>query len=146
MAKSKNSVPYPRISAHFGKISIGDESASVGLNITIGDMKLEQLTKTLCKRRLSGSILLGDAHPDQTELIDKGRVVVSGAFDTGRVSTGPNDVKVRLSFARDEIDVNVLPDFANSEGWLSIDKVDEIPAKKPGGSGDDGDAQLKISA
>lgn len=127
----------------FGGVSIGKNSARLGLSVSAGLLTPTQVSKNLVGCRLTGTILarLGKGKPDQTSIpgLDKDPKI-KGVFDVKSVSMGPTHYSFGLTFSLDKLEIETLSHFAGREGKLTIAEVADIPEperSEPEGDEDD---------
>lgn len=127
------------VPVEFGGVSIGDQTASVGCRIDRAQMKLGEVDKCLCGKRLTGKIQIdrnADDSPGQQTLPgierDSGPQV-PGSFDVKRIGMSPKDYSFRATFSLGEINIEDLSHFAKAKGRLIVEGIGEIPEDAPGG-------------
>lgn len=123
-----------RYSCTFGNsVNVGAESIGVTVTVklpeAITDAQFVELLRTFRKRRLSGLLVLGADHPQQTNAFDD-RTTVEGTFDTGVPSCPEGLLSVRLTFNTQEVDARRFQEILGKDGWLVINSVSEIPQSK----------------
>lgn len=116
----------------FSDVTIGERAVAVSVSFKL---KKEDPAKhvghvwsELYKRRLTGKIILGDDMPNQKRMDE--RPTIESAFDTGKPSFGEEEATLRITFDGTAIDANLLSQFSHKTGWLLVDAIGEIPAKK----------------
>lgn len=131
-----------KLPVHFNGISIGDETASVGIRLThedccepsqvTGDAKRDseaavlRAFQILCCRQLRGKIVLGKRDDGETQgKLMETDTVIEGVFDTANLSVGSKTIAVKLSMAKSETDLSTLSQFATRDGHLHITSVME---------------------
>lgn len=116
------------IPVEFGNLSIGDASARLSLRIERDELDLDDAVETLCERRLTATIEVGDGHP---RLFDSDPVPkIMSAFDTRKVGIGSKHYSTGLTCALQEVDVRELARFAKQRGVIRIADVSAIPEEE----------------
>ena len=83
MAKTKTAAASTDIAVAYGNVSIGDETARIGVNISRGQMSLAQMDKNFCGKRLTGTILArstGQAEQQSLPGVDSD-LTITAVFD-----------------------------------------------------------------
>ena len=117
-----------RIAVKFGGVSIGEETARLGIRISRADVALERADEMLCGRRITGKVRVASVSgegADQKALagMEDAIVEIASVFDIKRLGVSPKEFSAGLQFSLAEIDVSVLAHFAKREGWLIAEKV-----------------------
>jgi hypothetical protein len=116
-----------KIAVQFGGVSIGEETARLGIRISRADVSLENADAMLCGRRITGRVRVAitNESPDQQGLpgMDDAITEIAAVFDVRRLGVSPKEFTAGLTFSLAEIDVSVLAHFAKREGWLIAEKV-----------------------
>lgn len=119
---------YP---ADFSGVSIGENTARIGLQFSRERMGLDKADELFCNRRLIGRLVLG--HVDdanmQGELFD-GAIAIYGAFDVKGYRVNAAHFAIGATFSRQDVDLKQLADFAKNEGRLQVSELSEIPDDK----------------
>ena len=115
-------------------VSIGERSASVTVTRKLCTKNPEAhvgvIWRKFSKRRLSGTLYVGDDKPEQSNFGD--RITVAGVFDTGQASFKTETASFKVSFDHGEIDAEDLIKLSFKKCWLVIDSNKEQPApEKP---------------
>lgn len=128
------------VDVQFGGVSIGDETARVGVKIDRGAMTLDDADEFLCGKRLTGRIEVcapGEQQGQQSlPGMNDARPHLDGTFDVKRFGVGPKEVSAGLTFVLGSIDVSELAKFAKKNGRLTIMEAQYLPDD---GEEDDGD-------
>lgn len=127
------------IECQFQGVSIGDETARLGLKISRDHITLEECDMFFDGHRLAGSIQLSprDDHPKLAGMDDSGPLSVETVFDCKRFSCSAKDISCGFTFALDSVDVRELSQFAKRGGWLAVRAVGQIDnASGDGGEGE----------
>jgi hypothetical protein len=131
VGKSKAKAPETvlDVGVKFGKVSIGDETASLPAQMDRERMNLLAADELFTGKRLVGRIVVGgeDSTPGQTQL-DFGDSV-DGAFDVKKMQVSRKNISINLAFAIASIDVSALAHFAKKGGRLMVSEVQDIPAE-----------------
>lgn len=119
----------------FCGVSIGDETARIGLKLDRSLMTLESADRLLCNRRIIGRLVLGhcDDAAGQTVLDDVDHVV-DGAFDTKGFSVKTKTFATGATFQRNELDTAEFSLFAKQSGRFIVDEVTDIPKPEKDGT------------
>lgn len=134
-SKAINQANAERLSVEYGNVSIGEETASIGVRIRRESLNIMAADELFCGRRLMGQIVVhaGDEDAQQTHLGDvKIRQSISGSFDVKRFGVSPKHISARLVFVISEIEVGELAEFSKQRGSLIVEQALEIErAAKP---------------
>lgn len=142
MAKTKTApAPATDIAVSYGNVSIGDETARIGVSISRGQMSLAQMDKSFCGKRLTGTILArSTGQADQQSLPGADSdITITAVFDVKSFGVKRKWFSTGLTFSLGGIDAATLAGFAKREGMLRIDQIDDIPDKELAGMKDGGD-------
>lgn len=141
-----------RLKVDFGGVSIGENTARLGVKVDREDLQLAKADEVLCHRRLIGRVVLGHQAEakQQTKFVDSD-YVIEAAFDVKGYSVAAGAFGFGLSFSRADIDISDLGKFAKQGGLLEIDNTEDIPkatTAKADGEGaslfiDDADAEWR---
>jgi len=118
----------------FGGVSIGQDTARVGIKIERGNLALDRADECFCGKRLTGKIILGrrDDAKGQGKLIEDTDYEVAGAFDVKRIGVSPAQISTGLTFALASVDVGDLSHFAKGQGRMVVENVAELPDGEEG--------------
>jgi ribosome modulation factor len=117
------------ISVEFGNVSIGDQTARLGIKIAREHLSLTDADRIFCGRRIWGLVGLGTPdNPNQPRLpgMEDAQIVIEGAFETKQVGVRPNEYSLGLNFALKEIDVSELAKFAKRAGTVTVVSVKDL--------------------
>lgn len=92
------------------------------------DKDVARIWKDYYKRRLIGSLKLGEDDPNQEFINGTERLEVRGSFDTHKPSFDEETATLKLTFDQAEVNVHDLIEFGHKDAWLCIDEVADIPA------------------
>lgn len=130
MAKARAAEsPVLELGVDYGGVSFGDATAKVSCSVGRRAISLAKADKTLCGRRLTGTIVAKPANwsaDDQALPGLEDDIKVSGVFDVKRVGFGPKDVSFGLTFSKRDIDCGVLAEFAKRAGTLTVTQVADL--------------------
>ena len=132
MAKTKTAPAATDIAVAYGNVSIGDETARIGVSISRGQMSLAAMDKNFCGKRLTGTILArstGGAEQQSLPGADSD-LTITAVFDVKSFSVKRKSFGTGLTFALSGIDASTLAGFAKREGMLRIDQIDDIPDRE----------------
>lgn len=119
------------VDVQFGGVSIGDETARVGVKIDRGVMTLEQADECLCGKRLTGRIEVCAPGEQQGQQSLPGmkneRPHLEGTFDVKRFGVGLKEISAGLTFGLGPIDVSELAKFAKKNGRLIVTDAQFLP-------------------
>lgn len=116
----------------FGGVSIGDNTARLGVRFARDVLNLDAADELLCNHRLTGSAILGrngDAHNQQL-LVDDADHRVDGTFDVKGFRCTMDVIATGLTFSLADIDVAELAKLSKGEGRLLIESIGEIPVEE----------------
>lgn len=116
----------------FGGVSLGQETARIGIKIDRKNLTLAKADKAFSGRRLIGRIVLGheDESPDQTQMFDSD-YCVEGAFDVKRYGVNSVFYATGLTFGLADVDIEELSHFSKGTGRLIVDEIAELPEPEP---------------
>lgn len=119
------------VDVQFGGVSIGDETARVGVKFDRARLTLDQADEFLCGKRLTGRIEVcapGEAE-GQSSLpgMEDERPHLDGTFDVKRFGVGLKEISCGLTFSLGSIDVRELARFAKKNGRLLIADAEFLP-------------------
>lgn len=117
------------IRVEFGNVSIGDQTARLGVKIARESLSLADGDRIFCGRRIWGKVILGEpGNPDQQRLpgMEDAQHEIEGAFDTKQLGVKPNDYSVGLTFNIQSIDISELAKFAKKSGVLQVVSVKDL--------------------
>ena len=112
----------------FGGVSIGQETARLGLKVSRDNIELEDADHAFCGRRLTGKIVLGKDDPDQTTMFESSQKMVEAVFDVKRYGVSSEWVSTGLTFNLKDVDIETLSKFSKGTGRLVVNDIGEIPA------------------
>lgn len=112
----------------FKGVSIGKNTARIGVKIDRKRLPLAKADEVFCGHRLDGSLVLGraDESPGQSQLFDNSELL-DGVFDCKSLSIGADSVSLGLTFSLNDINVAELAKYSNTPGRVIVDDVGEIP-------------------
>jgi hypothetical protein len=113
----------------FSNVSIGQETAKVGVQIERSVLDLLAADEYLCGKRLVGKIILGNRNDanGQGKLIEDTDFEVPGAFDVKGINVKPSKIGAGLTFSLASINISELAKFAKGAGRMVVDEVQELP-------------------
>jgi hypothetical protein len=117
------------IPCDFGGVSIGENTARLGVRITRDRLNINAADEIFCGHRLTGRVVLGhvDDSDGQSTLWEDVDVSVGGTFDVKRISVSRDQVNTGLTFSLADIDVGDLAKFSKGKGRLVVTTVAELP-------------------
>lgn len=117
----------------FGKVGIGDETANLSVTVARENIKLSEIDKFFCGKRLEGKIGItpkpvkapkGNALPGLDDAHDPAITnEISTTFDVKRAGISPKKVSFSITFALSTVDVETLAHFAKRPGLLGVSVV-----------------------
>lgn len=117
------------IRVEFGNVSIGDQTARLGVKIAREMLPLTEADRMFCGRRVWGLVALGQPdNPDQKVLptMEDAQIVIEGAWETKQLGVNPNAYSFGLNFKLKEINVSELATFAKRAGTMTIVSVQDL--------------------
>lgn len=113
----------------FGGVSIGDNTARLGIAIDRGVINLNRADDLFCNRRLTGKVVLGmfDEGDGQGKLIDDVDHEVAGAFDVKGFRCSADVITIGATFSLKDIDIAELAKFSKGQGRLIVQDANDIP-------------------
>lgn len=134
MAKRKNSKSGKAVldvPVEFGGVSIGENTARLGIRMDRSVMNLLAADEAFCGHRLNGSIVLGgsDDARGQGKLLDDMDETVTGTFDVKRIGVNSKSITTGLTFSLADIDIGTLARFSKGSGRLIVNGVSELPVE-----------------
>jgi hypothetical protein len=143
-SNSKSKPNVLDVGVKFGKVSIGDETASLPAQMDRERMNLIAADGYFTGKRLVGRIVVGGeddtAGQGQMDFGDS----ITGAFDVKKMQVSRKNISINLAFAIASIDVGALAHFAKKGGRLIIDEVGDIPLDEEGAVADPDQRNLKF--
>jgi hypothetical protein len=136
MAKKKG--PVLDVPCDFGGVSIGDESARIGVSISRGNLEITEADNQLTGRRLTGKIVVRSArNPDQAALpgLEGEDPELTAVFDCKGIRLTGKDIGCGLTFNLNGLDVATLAKFAKRSGQLTITDIQDLPEGSGNGDG-----------
>lgn len=115
----------------FGGVSVGDETARIGVTVLRQRLNVDAAEGVFCGRRLTGRILLCEGDPDQQSFLADADCEVAGVFDCKTFRVGPKEIGAGLTFSLADIDVGDLAGFAKRSGRLLVEGVADLPDEEP---------------
>lgn len=137
--KGKPSKPTLEVAVQFGGLSIGDQTARLGVRIARAFVDVAKADAVFVGKRLEVVVQLGAADADQMKLFDVELEVV-GAVDVKRIGVAPDAISAGLTFNLQSIDVATLARFSKCVGRLKVLTVADLPAEAAA-EADDGAAE-----
>jgi hypothetical protein len=134
MAKAKEAAALAVLDlpVGFGNVSIGDETARIGIRVERKFLSLKKADENLCGRRLWGKIVArssGQAEQDSIPGMDGQDSEVQATFDVKGFGVSKKSVSFGLTFALESVDVQTLSLFAKRSGKLVVTGVEDMPVK-----------------
>ena len=119
------------IPVEFGNVSIGDATARIGVRFPVGSVKQSDVTKKLCEKRIDALITTND---DQQRIpgTEDEILELTGMADTRGVNVKVKTYSTGLTFSREDVDLNMLSNFAKKKGRLVVNDSESIPEKPRG--------------
>lgn len=123
-----------KLPVHFGGVSIGEDTAAIGITITRDDIAVKspdihpvaRAYDLLCTRRLKVILTIGryDECETQSKLLETD-IVITGTCDTNSLSVMSKQFSSRLTFALSEINASEIAMFAKRKGFMTITSLME---------------------
>ena len=129
----KKSVGLLDAAVDFSTVSIGDETASIGVRISRDTLDVDEALHLLCGKRLDVRLVAGDESAGQEQLFEN---ALTGSADVKRIGIDPKRFSARLTFAVQSVDVPHLGGLAKRTGRIRILGVAEIPERDGKGEGE----------
>lgn len=121
-----------RLPVHFANVSVGDETAAVGIKVNHEDLGKDheaavlRAYQLLCCRRLKCILVLGRRGDGETQgKLYETDVQITGTFDTNNLGVTPKVVGSRLSCNLEEVSASDLAKFAKRDGYCTITSLME---------------------
>lgn len=131
------------VPCEFGGVSIGENTARLGIRMSRSDCSLDRADETFCGHRLTGEVKLsrnGDAD-GQMALVDDLEHTVRASFDVKRIGLTPDAISTGLTFSLADIDVAELAKFSKGKGTLLVESVAELPDEEEEQEAEDGEGE-----
>lgn len=108
----------------FGTVSVGDQTASLGVTFEKSKLGLERADELLCGSRLAVTIIPGGkgTDPDQQQ-IPGSFENIEAEIDSKNYSVKPDSISARLTFNRSSINLAVLTSLVKRSGKLKIKRI-----------------------
>jgi hypothetical protein len=130
MAKKKTEELVLELDVKYGNVNIGIDTCRLGITIERAKLTISQADKSLCGKRLVGTILAraGEAQSGQDSIpgIDAD-VSIEAAFDVKSFGVTRQSISAGLTFALASVNVETLSHFAGRQGTFSVTGIGEIP-------------------
>jgi len=106
---------------------VGDETASIGIKISRGNLEREEAEELLCGRRLDVSLIAfaPGEEPGQKRLEGMERPELKTQCDVRSYATNPKSFRATLKFSLDQVDAGALAAFAKRPGVVNVLNVGE---------------------
>lgn len=114
----------------FGKLSIGEESASIRCKFSRERLSLDRADALLCNRRLIATLATGDGDEQQL-LFDDMNEQISGVFEAKSFSVKADAISATLTITLSDVKVELFSHFAGRKGVVRIEKAEEIEPDDP---------------
>ncbi len=139
MAKKKESILS--LPVKYGKVSIGENTASIPIKCNLSDLSLAAAYKQLCGKRITGNLEAqsAGAQAKQKSLVEGANLNISAVFDVKGFSFNKKKISTTISFMLESIDIETLAHFANREGTVTALEIEEMPEKGDSDSDDEDD-------
>lgn len=126
---NKNDAGKIDLPVEFGGVTIGQQTAKLGLKISREVMNIIAADESFCGRRVTGSVGVGGQgdSPGQQYLLADMSDVIDATFDIHRFSVGPDHYTTGLTFKLKEIDIGQLARFSKGTGRLVMSNIELIP-------------------
>jgi len=118
-----------KLPVHFGGVSIGEDTAAIGITLTHEDLAIKspdtppvlRAYELLCTRRLKVILTLGrrDEGETQGKLLETD-ITINGTCDTNSLGVTTKSLGSRLSFALSEVNASDIAQFAKRDGFMTI--------------------------
>lgn len=121
------------IPVSFGTVAFQGATARVAVSALRKDLTLAKADSQLCGKRLIGRIVAqpGVDNPDQGQLFQPGENdEVPGAFDIKSFTVNKKKLSFGLTFSLEDVEREVLSEFANQVGKLVVDGISDIPKRQ----------------
>lgn len=138
---AKRNANVLKVGVEFGGVSIGENTARLGVRISRERLNLVAADEVFTNHRLTGSVALGD-HDDangQTTMFEDQNHVIEATFDTKRLGVTATELATGLTFSLSDIDVAELAKFSKGRGVLTVSAVAALPDDEPEDDLDDDD-------
>jgi hypothetical protein len=112
-------------------LSIGATTAGLGFEAQRQDLPLELADSTLVDARLNVCLAVD---PDQEELFEGALPRIESVADVHRMSVGVGTVAARLTFRRQDVDLETLAAFAGKNATLEVTRVGHAGGIDPAGA------------
>ena len=118
------------IPVQFGGVSIGDQTARLGVSIDRKVLNLNAADEAFCGHRLNGRLVLGGDgdQPGQATIVDDLHETLEGVFDCKRIGVNAKAITTGLTFSLADIDVRELAKFSRGSGRLQVASIEVLPA------------------
>lgn len=114
----------------FGNVTIGDQTARLGVKIAREELPLADADRLFCGRRIWGVVSLaepGDEDQQRLPTMEDNRPsTIEDAFETKQLGVRPNEYSIGLNFNLKSIDVQELARFAKKSGTVAVVSVQDI--------------------
>lgn len=139
--KKKEGASILSLPVKYGKVSIGENTASIPIKCSLQDLSLATAYQKLCGKRITGNIEAqsGGAQAKQQSLVEGANLNFDATFDVKGFAFNKKKISTTISFMLESIDIEKLAHFANREGTVTALEIDDIPDGKEDDSDDEDD-------
>lgn len=125
MGKHKKPTVQLEVPVAFAGVSIGVETARLGIKIDRDTMSLETMDEFLCGRRLTGCVwtVPKGEDPSQKHFLDGEKHEMAAIFDVKKIGVSPSTFTTGLTFSLKDVDTEQLVNFSGRNGRLAIYEV-----------------------
>lgn len=127
----------------FGGVSIGVETARIGVKFDRDALSIDTADEFLCGRRLTGRIYTvpKGEDPTQKHMFKGERHEVTNVFDIKKISVSPKMIGANLTFALEGVDMAELSQFASRQGRIEIYELANLADVGEDADDEDGDEE-----
>lgn len=125
MGRNKQPTVQLGVPVAFGGVSIGVETARLGIKIDREVMSLESADEFLVGRRLTGRVwtVPKGEDPSQKHFLDGEKHEMAAVFDVKKIGISPTILSTGLTFSLKDVDTEQLVNFSGRGGRLEIYEV-----------------------
>lgn len=116
------------IPVSFNGVSVGTDTARLGIKISRESLSLESAGEHLCGKQLTGKLIImapGDS-TKQRKLVDDLHDTIEGTFTVKGFSVSTDMFSTGLTFLHSGVDLSKLPHFVKKQGRLIINEVQAV--------------------
>lgn len=128
-SKSNKRSSIVDIPVDFGGISLGKDTARIGISFPMSVLSLEKAFETLCGHRLQCAITLdksNDQENGQKRIVDDLDEQIDCLVDVKKIGVSPDTISAGLTLAIVDLDLPRFAKFRKSKGRLVVSSIQPL--------------------